>query len=165
MSLPPKTQSLGTFIRERRLALGLTQAQLAERIGDSLQQADVSRLERNHISLPRRQRLMAIAAALEVTLGELLVRTGWMEEDLIGESTDVAVDALPVESAWAVVVPKELDDQPLPELVVLLERISDAEDEVTAAGTALDTARKSVTAELRDQVDNAPSSNQWATDA
>ena len=164
MSLPPKTQSLGTFIRERRFDLGLTQTQFAERIEHTMTQADVSRLERDKITLPRRQRLIAIAAALEVTLGELLVRTGWMEEDLVGESTDVAVDALPVESAWAVVVPKELDDLPLPELVVLLERISDAEDEVTAAGTALDTARKSVTAELRDQVDNAPSSNQPAAD-
>ena len=165
MSLPPKTQSLGTFIRERRQDLGLTQQQLAERIGDSLQQADVSRLERNHISLPRRQRLMAIAAALQVSLGELLVRTGWMDEDLIGESTEVEVDALPVERAWEVLVPKELDDLPLPELVLLLERISDAEDELTVAGTALDTARKSVTAELRDQVDTARLSSQLAADA
>ena len=74
------SQSLGTFIRERRQDLGLTQEELAERIGGSVRQADVSRLETNRIALPRRERLEAIAAALEVSLGELLLRTGWMQK-------------------------------------------------------------------------------------
>jgi hypothetical protein len=58
--------------------------------------------------------MMVIAAALEVSLGELLIRTGWMDEDLVGESTDVEGDALPVESAWEVLVPTELDGMLLP---------------------------------------------------
>jgi transcriptional regulator with XRE-family HTH domain len=72
---------LGNFIRERRQELGLTQEQLAERIGDTVRQAEVSRLENDRISLPRRDRLRAIANALEVSVGELLIRTGWMDEE------------------------------------------------------------------------------------
>jgi hypothetical protein len=64
-----------------------------------------------------------------------------------------------------VLVPTELDDLPLPELVLLLERISEGEDSVTAAGVTLDTARKAVTAELRDQVDDAHSTSPPAADA
>jgi transcriptional regulator with XRE-family HTH domain len=74
------SQSLGTFIRERRQDLDLTQEALADRIGGSVRQADVSRLENDRIALPRRERLEAIAAALEVSLGELLLRTGWMQK-------------------------------------------------------------------------------------
>ena len=72
--------SLGTFIRERRQDLGLTQDELADRIGGSVRQADISRLEANRVALPRRKRLEAIATALEVSLGEVLIRSGWMRE-------------------------------------------------------------------------------------
>jgi transcriptional regulator with XRE-family HTH domain len=37
--------SLGAFIRERRHQLGLSQEELAERIGNTMRQAEVSRLE------------------------------------------------------------------------------------------------------------------------
>jgi transcriptional regulator with XRE-family HTH domain len=89
--------SLGNFIRERRQDLGLTQEQLAERIGETVRQAEVSRLEHNRISLPRRDRLTALAAALEVSLGELLVRTGWMQE---GDALAEAILEPPC-SGWA----------------------------------------------------------------
>jgi transcriptional regulator with XRE-family HTH domain len=69
--------SLGQIIRERRMDLGLTQEELAERIGVTVRQSDVSRLERNKIGLPHRGRLEQIAAALELSLGELLVASGW----------------------------------------------------------------------------------------
>jgi transcriptional regulator with XRE-family HTH domain len=160
--MPP---SLGTFIRQRRVELGLTQEQLAERIGGVVRQAEVSRLENDRVTLPRRMRMMAIAAALELSLGELLVRTGWMDEDLLGASTEVESDTLPVDTAWEVLVPKELDDLPLAELVLLLERISAAEDGVTAAGIKLDTARKSVTAELREQAGDRRLSSPPTADA
>ena len=74
-----KQTTLGQFIRANRLALGMTQEDLAERIGDAVQQSDISRLERDHIALPRRDRLEAIAEALEVSLGDLLMSTGWLE--------------------------------------------------------------------------------------
>jgi len=69
--------SLGTVIRTRRLELGLTQEQLAELIGDGVIQADVSRLELDRIGLPRRPRLKAIAAALGLPIGELLMCSTW----------------------------------------------------------------------------------------
>ena len=72
---------LGNYIRERRQDLGLTQEELAARIGGSATQAEISRLERGSIALPRRNRLEALAAALEVTLGALLVHSGWLTRD------------------------------------------------------------------------------------
>ncbi len=71
-------KTLGQFIRERRMDLGLTQEQLAERVGEGVRQAEISRLEQDRVSLPRRQRLEAIAAALDVSIGDLLVTTGWI---------------------------------------------------------------------------------------
>jgi transcriptional regulator with XRE-family HTH domain len=81
---------LGNYLRERRMELGLSQEELAERIGGSASQAEISRLERGHVMLPRRGRMEALAEALEVTLGSLLVRSGWLTE---GEEDDL--DALP----------------------------------------------------------------------
>jgi transcriptional regulator with XRE-family HTH domain len=72
---------LGNFVRERRVVLGLTQEQLAERIGGSASQAEISRLERGEVLLPRRHRLEALAEALEVSLGAMLMASGWLAED------------------------------------------------------------------------------------
>jgi transcriptional regulator with XRE-family HTH domain len=44
-------------------------------------QAVISRLERGNIILPRRTRLEALAAALEVTLGSLLLQSGWVTSE------------------------------------------------------------------------------------
>jgi transcriptional regulator with XRE-family HTH domain len=73
--------TLGTFIRGRRKALGLSQEQLAERLGDGVRQSEISRLERNRIALPRRGRLEQLALALDVSIGELLMRSGWLSEE------------------------------------------------------------------------------------
>jgi transcriptional regulator with XRE-family HTH domain len=69
--------TLGKFIQRRRAELGLTQEQLAERVGGGVRQAEISRLEHDRVTLPRRQRLEHIAAALDVPIGELLARSGW----------------------------------------------------------------------------------------
>ena len=69
--------TLGAYIRERRLELGMTQEELANRAGDNLRQADISRLEHDRVSLPRRSRLDALAAALDVPVGAMLARSGW----------------------------------------------------------------------------------------
>lgn len=69
--------TLGAVIRERRIELGLTQEELAERIGPTFRQSEVSRLERGRVALPRRRRLEAIAAALDLPVGELLAASGW----------------------------------------------------------------------------------------
>ncbi len=74
-----REQTLGQFIRTNRLAMGLTQEQLANQVGEGIRQSDISRLEQERVEFPRRERLEAIAAALDVTLGDLLISTGWLE--------------------------------------------------------------------------------------
>lgn len=83
MSIP--SLSLGQIIRKRRLELGWTQEQLAERISvddEYVRQSEISRIESGRIGLPRRERLERIATALDVPLGELLARSGWTGADL-----------------------------------------------------------------------------------
>jgi transcriptional regulator with XRE-family HTH domain len=71
--------SLAIFIRERRQDLGLTQEQLGERVGDGVRQSEISRLEKGTVSMPHPDRLIALARALDVPFGELLLRTGLIE--------------------------------------------------------------------------------------
>ena len=75
------TQTFGEVIRRRRVELGMTQEELAERVGESVRQSDISRMERDYVTLPRRDRLEALAAALEVTPGFLLMHSGWITKD------------------------------------------------------------------------------------
>ncbi len=72
-----RNESLGQVIRRRRAELGLTQEELAERVGPTVRQAEISRLENDRVTLPRRARLQTIADALELPLGMLLERSGW----------------------------------------------------------------------------------------
>ena len=69
--------TLGRTIRDRRQELGLTQEELADRIGAGVTQSEVSRLERGKIRLPRRERFERLAGALGLPPGELLARSGW----------------------------------------------------------------------------------------
>ncbi|MBA3276665.1 MAG: helix-turn-helix transcriptional regulator [Chloroflexia bacterium] len=69
--------TLGQLIRERRMDMNLTQEELAERVGPGVRQSEISRLERNRVTLPRRQRLEQIAHALDIPVGVLLARSGW----------------------------------------------------------------------------------------
>jgi transcriptional regulator with XRE-family HTH domain len=71
----------GDFIRERRLHLNLTQEQLAERMGGAYTQSEISRLERGHIGLPRLSTIIRLAAAMEVSVGDVLIAGGWFEDD------------------------------------------------------------------------------------
>ena len=48
-----------------------------------MRQSDISRIERGKVGLPRRARLARIAAALELPLGELLARSGWVGADTV----------------------------------------------------------------------------------
>ncbi|MBA2467881.1 MAG: helix-turn-helix transcriptional regulator [Chloroflexia bacterium] len=58
--------------------MNLTQEELAERVGPGVRQSEISRLERNRVTLPRRQRLEQIARALDIPVGVLLARSGWV---------------------------------------------------------------------------------------
>jgi len=61
---------IGERIRVRREELQLSQAALAEAIGDGVTQAYISTWERG--GAPRSHRLVAIAAALEMSVSDLL---------------------------------------------------------------------------------------------
>jgi len=79
VSSPPPT--LGQVIRARRIALGISQETLATRVSDlgsAINQADISRIELGKVGLPRRRRLEHLAAALELSLGDLLEASGWI---------------------------------------------------------------------------------------
>lgn len=81
MIAPSPRPSLGQTIRARRMTLGMSQEALAMRVrdlGSELTQADVSRIELGKVELPRRRRLEHLAAALELSLGELLEASGWV---------------------------------------------------------------------------------------
>jgi len=71
------SETLGQYIAERRSALGLTQEQLAERVGEGVRQSEISRLEHDRVLLPRRLRMEQIAQALDVPVGVLLLKSGW----------------------------------------------------------------------------------------
>jgi len=73
--------TLGETIRARRLELGLTQEHLAGRMGYSVRQAEISRLEHDRVTLPRRERLEQLAKALDLELGVLLASSGWVGVD------------------------------------------------------------------------------------
>ena len=86
----PQPGSLGSVIRARRIELGLTQAELAERISDIdqlVRASDISRLEHDGVELPRRERLERLSAALDLPIGLLLARSGWAKAGLATRSS------------------------------------------------------------------------------
>ena len=109
--------ALGTFIRERRFDLGLTQEQLAERVGPTVRQAEISRLERGQVVMPRRQKMEHIAAALDVTLGDLLHSSGWLTDNEADDLDDTSMSS-PLEETSNAAMREELAD-----LRVTLQRV------------------------------------------
>ncbi|MDQ3655385.1 MAG: helix-turn-helix domain-containing protein [Chloroflexota bacterium] len=89
--------TLGQLIRERRMELNLTQEELAERVGEGVRQSEISRLERNRVTLPRRQRMEQIAEALDIPIGVLLARSGWAGAETVDFETTEAAEAVPGE--------------------------------------------------------------------
>lgn len=78
--MPEQRCSLGATIRARRMELGWSQEELAERIStddEYVRQSEISRIESGRVALPRRRRLELLAIALDIPLGELLAHSGW----------------------------------------------------------------------------------------
>jgi transcriptional regulator with XRE-family HTH domain len=76
--------TLGSLIRQRRIELGLTQQELADRISTDeiyIRASEISRIEHDRVGLPRRARLERISAALELSLAELLISSGWARRE------------------------------------------------------------------------------------
>lgn len=135
-------QTLGEFIRERRRDLGLTQEQLAERMVSEVRQAEIPRLEHGHVALPRRQRLEDIAQALEVSIGELLIRTGWMtEEALFLGARNGAHEDVPSLN--------EVEERALRTVAAVMESVAVVRVRIAEAMAALDQAESTVAAAVR----------------
>lgn len=122
--------TLGSFIRRRRSELGWTQEELADKVGGNVRQADISRLENDRVGLPRRERLEAIAHALDVPVGALLARSGWQgaeELDLEnGTGLTAQVGQLLHEATRRDDVAeerREVIDEALPELVETVSQV------------------------------------------
>lgn len=129
--------TLGTFIRERRKQLGLTQEQLAERVADGVRQSEISRLEHDRVTLPRRDRLEQLAAALDVSIGELLLRTGWMNEgDQLAVELQAAPDTFPDRDG--------VDAIALQNLTTLVDTVFAVQEMVAEASIKLEQAEQSI---------------------
>jgi transcriptional regulator with XRE-family HTH domain len=72
---------LGQAVRHRRMELGLTQAELAERMTCDVLQSDISRIERGYLPWPRPDLLYGLAAALSMSPLQLVMSSGWMSEE------------------------------------------------------------------------------------
>jgi transcriptional regulator with XRE-family HTH domain len=103
-----ESRSLGEAIRLRRLELGMSQEELAERIGADVRQSDVSRLERGKILFPCLERLNQIATALGMSIGTLLVEAGWFTDEDTAEI--VSADFRETSRSVPIVV---ADDEPV----------------------------------------------------
>jgi transcriptional regulator with XRE-family HTH domain len=76
-------ERFGRHIRDRRMAIGLTQIKLAERVGWS--QERISALEHGKYGMPSLQGLVRLAGALELSLGHLIRAAGY--EDPAADSS------------------------------------------------------------------------------
>jgi transcriptional regulator with XRE-family HTH domain len=103
--------------------MGLTQEELAARIGDQVRQAEISRLENDRVLLPRRERMERIAEVLQVPLGELLARSGWA-----GAEESLSEDAHQR-------VPQDIDPETA---LVVLDKLSQVEELVEEVKAMVD---------------------------
>ena len=122
---------LGKYVRERRQDIGLTQEELAARIGGTATQAEISRLERGSVAFPRRSRLEALAVALEVSLGALLVNSGWLESDEGDLVEDVSTTQQQLDSSLTDTLLTEMR-QIQESLLAAVARIGAVEEKITS---------------------------------
>lgn len=90
-----RLQTLGAFVRTRRRALGLTQTDLAERLGWS--QERVSVLESGKYGMPSLHALALLATGLEISLADVIEAVGYPLEktDMVRRAADrPSADAL-----------------------------------------------------------------------
>ena len=135
------TLTVGQYIQKRRTQLGITQEELAERVGEGVRQSEISRLEHDRVTLPHRDRLDMLAAALEVSLGDLLITTGWMTEDhrATVEAGAESNGSPPVAG---------IDPGSMDRLAEAVEMLSEVKEMVSQTGDLLAEAEETVTAVL-----------------
>lgn len=103
------TGQLGEVVRTRRQALGMSQTELAERVG--VTQTYISNMELQRVQLPNADVRRALAAALRISHLDLLVLIGEIEESEVPGAASVrpiipgvlqALDKLPPSSRQAI---------------------------------------------------------------
>lgn len=70
----PSGQGIGHYVRDQRRRMGMTQVELAERIGMS--QRWVSEVERGLVVVPRQENMLALARVFSVAVEDLYVAAG-----------------------------------------------------------------------------------------
>lgn len=115
--------TLGHYIKSRREELGLTQEELANRVGIGVRQADISRLENNHVKSPRLSRLERLADALDAPVGVLLSKSGW-----IGAEEEITSTLSEERRSHITLLPSAPDQ--LPEAIEKLNQVKELVEEV-----------------------------------
>lgn len=96
-------EALGSFVRQRRHDLGLTQTQLAERLG--WVQERISAMEHGRYGMPSLPALTRLAGALESSLGDVLRSVGY---DDVASSTEQQVSEEPADASVLLYTLQEL---------------------------------------------------------
>jgi transcriptional regulator with XRE-family HTH domain len=76
-----RPQTIADILRERRLELGLSRAELARYVAPNCQPSDIDVLESHRMLMPSWIRLRQLAEALEVPVDELLPSDGHAPDD------------------------------------------------------------------------------------
>lgn len=106
---------IGPWIRERRLALGMTQVDLAKRVG--LDQSTISAIEIGRTKWPMADVRRALARALGVTDLQLLVGAGEVDPQEAGVNlADADLRLAKVQALWS-----DLSEAQRESLVVFVE--------------------------------------------
>lgn len=114
---------VGTRVREHRLARGMSQQELAEKIGVSFQQLQKYERATNRISCGR---LWEISSALKVPLGEFFAHGLAQASDIPDGSEDLEADALPARKVLGLArhIENVTDPHVRKHLILLIEAFS-----------------------------------------
>ena len=122
---------LGTLVRTRRLAMGMTTGRLAEAAGTT--SPNISQIESGKTRLPGVETRRRLAAALGLTNLDLLVAAGEISRD---EASGGGEPALPAEVMTVAALANALTSEDRRAVVALLERLVGAREENRAYAAA-----------------------------
>ena len=120
-------RNLGSAIRRRRLELGLSQTEVAERLGAEMQQSDISRIERGRARSPRPQLLMSLARVLDISIVDLMADAGWLRPDERDHYAAVGTGSRPANASFAKDAETQQADPALPLVIVADREVMSAE--------------------------------------
>lgn len=121
-------ESLGDVIRRLRRDRGLTQEDLADRAGIS--QRTLSDIERGNIGLPRVENLRALAAALGVDTGDLLLASNYVQNQQAADAVTERAGGSPFDAVTS--------DPEMVRLLTTLSRLRLTRERIYALNRILD---------------------------